>query len=83
MLDLKFIRDNPELVRQALTNRHDSAPLDEILELDVERRKKISELEDLRQARKVVSQRKGKGRRKRARPARHDKRPGRRGQASG
>ena len=36
MLDLKLIRENPELVRQALENRHDSAPLDEILELDMD-----------------------------------------------
>jgi len=34
MLDLKFIRENPDLVREALEKRQDSAPLDEILELD-------------------------------------------------
>ena len=38
MLDLKFIRENPELVREALVNRQDSSPLDEILGLDQERR---------------------------------------------
>ncbi|MBI4267321.1 MAG: serine--tRNA ligase [Chloroflexi bacterium] len=52
MLDLKFIRDNTELVRRAIANRKDTAPLDDILELDVERRKKTLELEDLRHARK-------------------------------
>ena len=55
MLDLKFIRENPELVRQALQNRNDSAPLDDILRLDTERRQKMRELDDLRQARKAIS----------------------------
>ena len=64
MLDLKFIRENPELVRQALKNRQDSAPLDEILQLDTERRQKIRELDDLRQARKVVSQEREKAKEK-------------------
>ncbi len=52
MLDLKFIRENADLVREAITNRKDTAPLDEILELDTERRQKILELEDLRRERK-------------------------------
>ena len=56
MLDLKFIRENTKLVRQALENRRDTAPLDEILELDAERHKKVIELEDLRHARKETAQ---------------------------
>ena len=48
MLDLKFIRDNTELVLKAVANRQGSAPLDKILKLDRERRQKILELEDLR-----------------------------------
>jgi seryl-tRNA synthetase len=55
MLDLKFIRDNPDLVRQALINRNDTAPVDEILELDTRRRAKILELEELRRSRKSAS----------------------------
>ena len=55
MLDLKFIRDNPELVREALEKRQDSAPVDEILQLDGERRQKIQELEDYRRSRKEAS----------------------------
>jgi seryl-tRNA synthetase len=55
MLDLKFIRDNIDQVRQAIANRQDSAPLDEILELDAERRQKILELENLRHARKETA----------------------------
>ncbi|MBN1862829.1 MAG: serine--tRNA ligase [Dehalococcoidales bacterium] len=52
MLDLRFIRENVALVREALAKRRDSAPLDEILELDASRRRKVTELEDLRRARK-------------------------------
>jgi seryl-tRNA synthetase len=59
MLDLRFIRENPELVRQALLNRHDSAPLDEILKLDAQRRQKIGELDNLRQERKTVAKDRG------------------------
>ncbi|UCB42652.1 MAG: serine--tRNA ligase [Dehalococcoidales bacterium] len=56
MLDIRIIRDNPDIVRQALTNRQeDSVILDEILELDTERRQKVTELEDLRHARKELA----------------------------
>ncbi|MBE9513068.1 MAG: serine--tRNA ligase [Chloroflexi bacterium] len=55
MLDLKFIRENIDSVRESLAKRQDSAPLDEILELDRERRQKVTELEDLRHSRKEVS----------------------------
>jgi len=58
MLDPKFIRENIDLVRQAVANRQDTAPLDEILELDLERRQKILELEDLRHARKEAAREK-------------------------
>ena len=55
MLDLKFIRESTDAVRQALVNRNDSAPIDEILELDQKRRAKILELEELRRSRKEAS----------------------------
>ena len=55
MLDLKFIRDNIDLVRQAIEKRQDTAPLDEILHLDSERRQRILELESLRHERKEAS----------------------------
>ena len=55
MLDLKFIRENTELVKKAVENRHDSAPIDEILKLDTERRQGIVKLDNLRQERKTVS----------------------------
>ncbi len=52
MLDIKFIRENPELVRQAIANRHDSAPVDEILKLDAERRQGIVKLDSLKAGKK-------------------------------
>ena len=56
MLDIRFIRENPDTVREALSNRQeDSAVLDEILKLDAERRMKVTELEDLRHARKELA----------------------------
>ena len=55
MLDLRFIRENPDTVREALRHRNDTAPIDEILELDTQRRQKVQELEDLRHARKEVA----------------------------
>lgn len=59
MLDLRFIRENKDVVRQALSSRQDSAPLDKILELDSERRQKLAELEDLRHTRKEIARQKG------------------------
>ncbi len=56
MLDIKFIRDNADLVKEAVANRQDSAPVDEILQLDSERRQKLLELESLRHERKRVAQ---------------------------
>jgi len=55
MLDLKFIRENTDLVRGAVSSRNDSAPIDAVLELDVERRSMVSELEELRRRRKESS----------------------------
>ncbi|UCD54154.1 MAG: serine--tRNA ligase, partial [Dehalococcoidia bacterium] len=52
MLDLKFIRENMDSAREAVANRQDTAPLDEILQLDLERRRKLLELESLRHKRK-------------------------------
>ena len=55
MLDLKFIRDNTSLVLKALKDRQDSAPIDDILQFDSERRQKLLELESLRHARKEAA----------------------------
>jgi len=55
MLDLKFIRENTDQVRKAIADRRDTAPLDEILDLDSQRRQKMRELDELRQARKTIA----------------------------
>jgi seryl-tRNA synthetase len=52
MFDVKLIRDNPEMVREALGHRKDTANIDEILQLDQERRQKLTRLEELRRSRK-------------------------------
>ena len=48
MLDLKFIRDNPEVVKQALIDRNLSLDIDGITAVDSNRRKALAELEALR-----------------------------------
>ncbi len=58
MLDLKYIRENIDLVRKAIANRRATAPLDEILQLDQKRRQALMELEELRHTRKEGSREK-------------------------
>jgi len=48
MLDIKFIRDNPELVKEALKKRNLKLDLDAILKCDDKRRSTLLELEELR-----------------------------------
>lgn len=56
MLDIKFVRDNPEKVQQALQNRGAAMNLDEFLALEKERRTLLSEAEALKSKRNTVSQ---------------------------
>ena len=55
MLDLRFIREDPDAIRDALRKRNDTAPVDDILSLDTRRRQQIQELEDLRRARREAA----------------------------
>jgi len=55
MLDLKFVRDNIELVRQNIINKNESADVTEIPRLDEKRRAVIQEVERLKNLRNVVS----------------------------
>ena len=48
MLDIKLIRQNPDLIRQALKDRGDDALLGEVLSLDGEYREILSQFENLR-----------------------------------
>jgi len=55
MLDIKLIRDNPEIVREAMEKRGEKAPLDQIMSLDEQRRQLLHETETLRAHRNEVS----------------------------
>ncbi len=56
MLDLKFIRDNTELVKQAAQNKNQKVDIDNLIDLDARRREIIQKVEDLKSQRNVASQ---------------------------
>ena len=56
MLDLKYIRDFPEKVREGLVKLNTTAPIDEILALDVRRRELLAQSDALKHRRNVVSE---------------------------
>ncbi|MCL5026243.1 MAG: serine--tRNA ligase [Chloroflexi bacterium] len=60
MLSLRFIREHPDLVREGVAHKGDTAPVDEILRLDCERRELLAEVEALRARRNEVSQQIGR-----------------------
>jgi seryl-tRNA synthetase len=60
MLDLRFIRENPDLVREALVKLNTTAPIDDVLSLDGQRRGLLSEVETLKARRNAVSKEIGK-----------------------
>ena len=56
MLDVKMVRSNPDVVRDALARRGESAaPLDEFLAREESRRKLLTDVESMRAERKRVS----------------------------
>jgi seryl-tRNA synthetase len=56
MLDLKFVRENPELVKDGLTRRSmDTAVVDDLIALDDERRALILDVESKKAERNAVS----------------------------
>ncbi|MFA7314852.1 MAG: serine--tRNA ligase [Candidatus Magasanikbacteria bacterium] len=48
MLDIKFIRDNSELVKKNCQNRKVKVDIDKLLDLDIQKREKMQEVEELR-----------------------------------
>jgi seryl-tRNA synthetase len=61
MLDINLIREQPDLVRQSLSDRQmDATPIDQILELDLQRRQTIQQAESLKAERNTVSKEIGK-----------------------
>ncbi len=63
MLDLRFIRENSDLVKNRLALRGGEYPIDRILELDRRRREILKELEALRAKRNELSQAVGQAKR--------------------
>jgi seryl-tRNA synthetase len=55
MLDIRFIRENPELVKENASNKGYEIDLEGILRLDSERRNMIVEIEQLREQRNEIS----------------------------
>jgi len=55
LLDLKWIRENPELVRKGLEAKGAKVPLDELLRLDHERRLLLKEVEDFKARRNAAN----------------------------
>jgi len=60
MIDIKIIRENPDIVRKALENRNSKFDLDEIISLDEKYRKILRENEDLKSKRNKASEEIGK-----------------------
>ncbi|MCI6159093.1 MAG: serine--tRNA ligase [Selenomonadaceae bacterium] len=55
MLDMKFVRDNLDEVRQMLKNRNNPLNLDDFVELDKKRRELLQQTEELKAERNKVS----------------------------
>lgn len=60
MLDMKFVRENPELVMDAMRKRNANVNLDEFLELEKKRRELTLQVEALKSQRNASSQEIGK-----------------------
>jgi seryl-tRNA synthetase len=60
MLDLKFVRTHPEIVKEALKKRNSSVNLDEFLTYEENRRKLLFEVEKLKANRNSVSEEVGR-----------------------
>lgn len=56
MLDIKLIRENPERINELLKRRNPDLSIDEVIEIDVQRRKVQAQADELRAKRKKDSQ---------------------------
>jgi seryl-tRNA synthetase len=59
MLDIKFIRENPDIVRASIKNRNLKLDIQEVLDLDSERRQILAQVEAFKAERNTISK-KGK-----------------------
>ena len=58
MLDIKFVRENPEIVKENIRKKYQDAKLplvDEVIQLDVENRAAITKASDLRAQNNALS----------------------------
>ena len=58
MIDIKFLRENPEVVKENIRKKFQDSKLplvDEVIELDAESRKTQQEADELRASRKKIS----------------------------
>jgi seryl-tRNA synthetase len=68
MIDLKLLKDDPGIIRQALLDRHENVDLDGIIELDTQRRSIITEIQELKHQRNALSEKVGRLKRERKDP---------------
>jgi len=55
MLDIKYIRENPDKVKKGIAAKNENNRIDEVLQLDEERRDIIGQVEELKAKRNIVS----------------------------
>ncbi len=60
MLDIRLLRDTPDIVREALVSRGEDFNIERIIDLDMQRRQLLHEAETLRAQRNEVSKKLGK-----------------------
>lgn len=60
MLDMRFVRNNPQIVQEALLRRGSKVTLDEFLKLEEQRREKLFMVEQMKNRRNTVSEEIGK-----------------------
>ncbi|MCK4756529.1 serine--tRNA ligase [candidate division WOR-3 bacterium] len=60
MINLKLLKENPEIIRQAVRNRSENLDLDEIIELDKQRRLGITKIQNQKKERNEISEKVGK-----------------------
>ncbi len=61
MLDIRFIRDNPQLVAEKSKQKGYEVDIDQLLELDSERRTRLTQIEELRARRNAQLEEQGHG----------------------
>ncbi len=68
MIDIKFLRENPEIVKENIRKKFQDSKLpmvDEVIALDADRRKAQQEADELKAAKNKIAKERGRERRKR------------------